>query len=270
MKKGEILDLIDANLKIIKYEKLSKVFIPGISSEEVEQKIIKALNVLMEEVKFALDVVNNSEKTIKNSNCNHEVRLKHYCGLGSYSKCVLCGECFDSDNIIDWKNSVNRNKYSVILTAKYQDDEECSVIESDYTEKQIYDFIVNILNNKSDDEEIDLVQEFKKLNLKNCSINEEKKVNENYILIIGGSNKYYFGNDLYLFNESFKDGSYFVKYFSQFLNTKVELIDNKELLESYKFKKLFPDKNYNLNFLSYDTISKLEWELENQKRYHLN
>ena len=59
-----------------------------------------------------------------------------------------------------------------------------------------------ITNNYNDDEEVDLVQEIKKLGLKDCTIYEKPFKKENYILIIGGSNKQYISSSSYLTSKS--------------------------------------------------------------------
>lgn len=222
-------------------------------------------DILGQEVKDALDETENCKEYIKGSCCNHEVRLKHFGTFWSHSTCVFCDKRILSNDCINWEYSINRNKYCVNLIAKYQDDEDYDNIPDGYTNEQVYEIINNILKDKKDDEEVDLVQEFKKLKLQNCKINEEKKVNENYILIIGGSNKQFIDDEVFLHKKGLKIGLDFVKYFSNFLNTKVELIDNSEILESEYLKKCFPRENYNLKFTNYDTIDELKEILLCQK-----
>jgi len=193
------------------------------------------------------------------------VNLKHYELFASYSKCIFCDKKIMGNNCINWEYSMNRNKYCIDFIAKYTSDDEDYYIKDGYTNEQVYEIIKKILKDKKEDEEIDLVQEIKKLNLPNCHINEEKKVDENYILIIGGSNKQFIDNESYLYKQGLKVGLHFLKYFSSLLNTKIELIDNSETLESKDFKESFPEKNYNLKFTTYSTTSELEKILFTQK-----
>lgn len=274
MKKYEILKLIEANeiikknsalLSIAKHKSFNKFpidkkyWFPNI--EELKQEF----DILGEEVQSALDETRNCIKYIQNSGCDHEVRLKYFGLFWDHSCCVLCGKTVASDGCVDWEYSINRNKYCVDLISKYQADEDYGHVSCGYTNEQVYEIIMNILKDKKDDEEIDLVQEFKKLNLQECEINEEKKITENYILIIGGSNKQFVDTESYLYKKRLKIGLDFIKYFSGLLNTKVELVDNSETLESSDFKKMFPKDNCNLKFIHYNTIEELERILSRQK-----
>lgn len=272
MKKREILKLIEANRIIQKNSNLisiahnenNKLIEPKYWFPNIEE-LKEEFSILQKEVQNALDETINNKKYIKKVTCNHDIRLEHYGIFVHHSKCIFCDETIISDNCINWEYSINRNKYSVTFTAKYQDDEECEDIKEGYTKEQLYQIIIDILKDKQDEEEIDLIQEFKRLNLKNCRINEERKVNENYILIINGSNKQFIDKDSYIHKKTKEIGLYLTKYFSSLLNIKVELIDNLEILENKTFINYFNDTNSNIKFQSYDTIKKLEEILTNQK-----
>lgn len=271
MKKIEILKLIEAK-QIIK----NNSTILSITRDKIYESIlidkkywfpqIDELNeefaILGEEVQSILTETTNCKKYIQSSNCEHEIRLKYYNLFGHYSKCIFCGKTAESDNCVSWESSINRNKYCVKLDAKEQKDDYDDYISNGYTEEEIIDIIINILKKYDDFDEVDLVQEFKKLNLKNCTINEEKKVNENYILIISGTNKQYIDSESYLFKEGLNQGIDFMKYFSGLLNTKVELIDNQETTKNDDF---FKQRNYNLKLIHYITISDLKKILNEQK-----
>ena len=270
MKKLEILKLIDINKTIDKNKALlsitkdknfgrktlpKKYWLPNIKELQEE------FNVLSKEIQNALDVTESCKKHLENSRCDHLIRLKHYGLFWNHSRCVLCRDTIFSDNCINFEYSINRNKYCVDLIAKEQDNDDYDYSSLGYTNEQVYEIIMNILNNRNEDDEIDLVQEFKRLNLVNCKINEEKKVNENYILIIGGSNKQFIDDESYLYKKSIKIGLNFIDYFSELLNTKIELIDNREVLQEIKKIK---SENHNLKFLTYDTIDELKENLLEQ------
>lgn len=273
MNKIEIIKIIQANRQINKNKEILSI-ITDKRLDRVKDKyywfpkieeLQKEFDILSHEIESAIKENNQNENYIKKCNCDHSVRLEYYGLFSDTYKCVFCGESISSDNCVNWEYSINRNKYCASLVAKYQEDEDYGYIKDGYTKEQIYEIIMNILKDKNDDEEIDLVQEFKSLNLLNSKINEDKKVNENYILIINGSNKHYIDNESYLYKNGTKLGLDFIKYFSGILNTKVELIDNNEVLLSEEFKEYFPSNNYNLKFTKYDTISELESILKNQK-----
>lgn len=273
MKKVEIIKLIEANIAINKNKELLSMIMDKRFGKVRDkyywfpkiEELKKEFDILSQEIESSIKENNINEKIIKECNCDHSVRLKYYGLFGGSFKCVFCDKYISSDNCINWENSINRNKYCVDLVAKYQEDEDYGNITNGYTKEQIYEIILNSIKDKKDDEEIDLIQEFKHLNLINCNINEEKKVNENYILIISGSNKQYIDDESFLYKKGTKIGLDFIKYFSGILNTKVELIDNDEVLLSEELKQYFPKKNYNLKFTKYDTISELENILLSQK-----
>lgn len=274
MKKSEILKLIEAN-KIIK----KNCALLSITRDNVVKTLLidekywfpnidelkKEFDVLREEVQSALDETANSKKYIQGSGCKHEVRLKYFGLFGGDSRCIFCDEIIAPNNCTSFEYSINRNKYCVDLIAKYQVDEDYNDVEDGYADEDVYEIIIDILKDKEDEEEIDLIQEFKKLNLKKCKINEEKKVNENYILIIGGTNKQFVDDESYLYKKGLRVGIDFVKYFSSLLNTKVELIDNSETLESDDLKALSKD-HYNLKLTNYSTTEELEKILLKQRK----
>lgn len=275
MKKFEILKLININKTINKNKELisiakdkkfggitlpKKYWLPNIKELQEE------FNVLSREIQNALDVTESCKKHLENSRCDHQIRLKHYGLFWNHSRCVLCRDTIFSDNCINFEYSINRNKYYVDLIAKEQDNDDYNYSSSGYKNEQVYEIIMNILKNRNDDDEIDLVQEFKKLNLANCKINEEKKADENYILIIGGSNKQFIDNESYLYKKSIKIGLNFINYFSGLLNTKIELIDNKEVFLEMKEIEEFKLENRNLKFVTYDTIDELEENLSEQRK----
>ena len=269
MKKIDILKVIEANLKIMNNSKLLSItkdrgfpeysikpeyWFPNI--EELKEEF----EVLRKEVQSRLDETNECKKIIDDSCCKHEIRLTHYHTFGCDYKCVFCGEYISSDNNVSFGYSINRNCNCANLTAKYQDSEDYEVLKNGYTKKDIYEIIINILKDKDDNAEIDLVGEFKNLNLKECEIIQKKKVLENYILIISGTNKKYIDNTAYITCKTFNVGIDFVKYFSGILNTKIELIDDND----YLFKIEFPNYGSNLKFTSYDTLEELQIEIQRE------
>jgi len=268
MKKREIIDLIQANYKIINNKTILTIANPSLNEQfwfPDVQELKEEFQILKKEIKEAQKETNDGKETIKACTCTHQIRLEHYGLFHNHSHCVLCDTSIPSDNLVNWEYSMNRNKYCVDLIAKYQEDEDYWYVKDGYTKEQIFEIILNILKNKNNEDEIDLVQEFKKLNLDNCKINEEKKKNEHYILIISGTNKKYIDKDTYIAKKGLRIGIDFFKYFTELINTKVELIENNEFEESNEFKSLFRSNNYNLKFTSYDTIEQLNKVLDKQK-----
>ena len=194
--------------------------------------------------------INENTQIIKKfkCNCNHDIRLEERSFLGAIYTCVFCKEKIYSDNCCNFNLSDNRNKQFVCLSDDF------------YNEQKILEIVINILNDKEDEEEINFLEEFKKLKLKYCTIYNERKVDEKYILIIGGSNTIFINNNYYLKNNFNILSERFAKYFLALLNTKVELIDNKKEIKIEEDLKNI----YNYKYLSYRTIGELEGLLESQ------
>jgi len=261
MKKKDLLKLIEAKYKIINNNQfINALAFPKIDDLENEFGILK------KEIETSREAVKIGKEIIDSYNCNHPVRLIHYGTFWSTSYCVFCDKGIDSDNVSNWEYSKNRNKYCVILDDKEQEDEDdYYIIEDGYTINQVFKIILEIIKDKNDDEDIDLIQEFKKLNLNNCKINEEPKINENYILILSGSNKQYIDDESFITKKAIENGIDFAEFFSGILNTKIELIDNFESKESLNFKNKFMNHR-NFKFTSYKTIDELNEKLNNDKK----
>lgn len=267
MKKIEIINLIRANRIIDKNSKLLSItrdkrfpnikidieyWFPDIEELKGEFEILK---------KEVLDVQkesNECKQIIQKSKCNHEVRLKHFGLFGSHSNCIFCNKTIMGDNCVNWEYSVNRNNYCVDFIAKYQDDEDYDYVDYGYTKEEIYSIIENILKDKQDNEEIDLVQEIKKLNKDNCYISQKPIKKETYILILNGTNKYYLDKETYIQNNNrINIAIEVLKYLSNLLNTKVELIDNEKLE--------IENSNSNIRTMKYETYEELNKMLLEQQ-----
>ena len=267
MKKIEIINLIRANRIIDKNSKLLSItrdkrfpnikidieyWFPDIEELKGEFEILK---------KEVLDVQEESikcQEIINKSKCNHEVRLKHFGLFGSHSNCIFCNKTIMGDNCVNWEYSVNRNNYCVDFIAKYQDDEDYDNICEGYTEEDIYLIIAKLLEDRDENEEIDLVQELKRLNLEKSIISEKKIEKEDYILIISGTNKQYLDNETYIQNKiNLNIALEILNYFFNLLNTKIELIDcKKHQIENLSDK---------VKLVQYETIDNLEQILIRQQ-----
>lgn len=267
MKKMEILNLINAKKVIQKNKKLLSLITSKydilLSEEHWFPNIPELSNefdILKKELKEALCeteqmIVEYNKLTKK---CKHEVRLEHSGIFNSrYYQCIFCGKNINGVNNEKWEESININRRCVNLLYKYYCDEDGyeEILKEDaYTYEDIIDIIEKILQNKEMDEEIDLVDEFKNLNLKHCSINDKKLKLEYYVLIIGGTNKQYIDEKFYLSKINSLDSIEFLKYFKDMLNTKVALIDNSSIINGNHCQKIQEEKNPNLKFWKYGTI----------------
>ena len=245
MKKREYIEYINA-LKLLKYYNNKNIDL-DIEKECNELEDNLDLKNRIEQIKVR---VNENKLIIKNfkCNCNHDIRLEYRGILGYIYTCVFCGEEIYGDNCCNFNLSDNRNKQFVSLPDDY------------YNKEKVFEIVMNILNDKEDEEEINFLEEFEKLKLKFCTIYNKRKVDEKYILIIGGTNTIFIDKNYYLKKNSNSISKDFTEYFLALLNTKVELIDNKEEIIIQEDLQ----NNYHYKYLSYRTIEELEEKLKSQ------
>lgn len=254
MKKKDIINLIKAKEKVYKNKDLisiiknqyhyidEKYWFPDIPELE------KYFNILKKELKQAKNETEEALNIIKSSQCTHDVRLDY----NSIYNCVICGKNIHSNNYHSFKESIHRNKHAVTFQSKYQWDEDGYKyeIKNGKTEQEVWNIIFEILKNYNDEDEVDLVLEFSKLNLYNVSINLEQRKKENYILIISGSNIEYIDNNLNLTKKVNLDCTEFFNFFTSLLNTRVAIVDN-----NFSYDNQVYDENYVVN---YTTLNSLE------------
>ena len=274
MKKKDIINLINAKRIIEKNYHLLKSIktIDGYLPEEEwfphNEKYQEQFNILKKEILEAIDETPKAKNITSSINCNHEVRLTHWHFLGSEYECVICGKTVSSDNLVNWFQSIYRNKHTVSFYDKNQKDEYGYkyTVESGKTKEEVINMILNILAKYNDDDEIDLVDEFSKLNIFGMEINKEPRKEENYILIIGGTNSLYLdpNKEIYARKDYKSITIDFLNYFSQLLNTKIAIIENKDTLKRNKFKE-HKENYYYLNFYNYNTINELNNHISNLK-----
>ena len=269
MKKREIIDLINNNMKIRDNDSIiakveNREYIrPFRMREEDWFPDIPELNeyfeVLRNEIKETIDETDKAHKKIINAQCDHQVRLEHYGFITSDYECVLCGHHVSSDNSISFKDSNNRNKHTVTFIDKYQTDDyydDKYEVKEGKTKEQVYAYILGILEKYNDEDEVDLVEEFSKLNIPNMTINKEKRKQEKYILIIAGTNKEYLNDYTYISNKyNLKVEDIYNKFISM-LNTKVAIIDN-----SFKYDRL----SGMVEVENYDTLDSLNEDINRLK-----
>lgn len=258
MRKIEILKLLKFRQDYISTEVLSKLsnhVFPNIAELKNEFDILK------EEQQVAKEIHENSCNDIQNLECNHEVRITYHNIFTSHSKCTLCGKSINGDNCLNGTiyNDVNRNRYYASFPGSY-DDEDYGFVQG-VEEETTHKYILDILNNYNDEDEVDLVQEIKKLDLKECTIYEKPFKKENYILIIGGSNKQYISSNSYLTSKIENISMEIAHYFTGLAKANVEVLDSPEILASKKFQEYFPYQYSNSKFVPYNTYEELIKEI---------
>lgn len=278
MKKKEILELINAKQIIAKNQNLLSTIQNNIfnyvhyESEKFWFPNIPELkdyfDILKKELMDAKNQTEEAENTIKQTKCTHEVRLNYHSLFISTNTCVLCGHHASSDNCISFKESLYRNKHTVTFSAKYQEDDDGPYeVKDGKTSSELLEIITSILNNYELDSEIDLVQEFSKLDLKGMTLNQETRKQENYILIIGGTNRQYIdkNKEVYLSQKRKLDSTNFIKYFNGVLNTKIAVIEQKDVLKQKDIKQIEKD-DQRIFFQDYNTLDGLDsalYQVEN-------
>lgn len=268
MKKKEILNLIHAKEVIEQHQGLlSTIKVKRLDIEKKEKdwypnipEFKEYFDILKKELLQAKNETLESEKIVQEIECSHEVRLKYQGLFSCYYKCVLCERCVSSDNTTSFKQSNYRNKHTVTFDAKYQSDDDGPYeVKTGKTELEVKKIILEILKNFQDEDEVDLVEEFSKLKFKNMEINKEKRKQEKYVLIIGGTNLEFLDEkeNFYVTKEMHNTSLDFLKYFISLLNTKVAVIDREETLNAQEFKEI-KEKNYNVLLCDYTSLGYLE------------
>ncbi len=179
MKKREIVELIK-NKTIIKNSKLLKLW----NSFDYEQKeLFQKFIAEYENVRKQLERDSKARESCNNfktiCTCNHQIREKvsieddSFFGLSYYYECVFCRDTIplNKENA-DWYDRHLYNNCVYLNNPKFD----------------ILDFILSLIQDKDDEDEIDFIEEFKTLEIypSICTINDEMRP-ENYIMIIGDS-----------------------------------------------------------------------------------
>lgn len=264
MKKREIVNLIELNKMILAGNRYKEIVIPKFDELNEELDILKM------EVQEGIKKYEESRKKIKEYSCDHSVRF-HYPGGFGYmcnDKCIFCEKVIEGDNIVHSNtiyDDVNRNRYCVRFTTNYFYD--CDFFcDNAYTEREVYDLLLNIIENIDDEEEIDFVQLLKNLNIKDCKIDERRKEKTHYILIISGSNKFSISEDQYITSNKIPLITNFASLFTSIPGIRIELMDNEDTFKSKQFTdKLDINKMRNIRCAHYETIEELRREIDNEK-----
>lgn len=264
MKKREIVNLIELNKKVLDGNKYKKIVIPKFDELNDE------LDILKNDVEEGIKVSEEAKKKIKKYNCDHSVRFSYPGGWGYMrdDECIFCGRGFAPDNVHRGDTifeDVNRNRYRVSFTTNYVYD--CDFYcDNAYSEREIYDLLLKIIEGIDDEEEIDFVQLLKNLNIKDCEVDERRKEKTHYILIISGSNKYSIGGRGYITCDRIPLLPDFASLFTSIPNVRIELLDNEESFKDKKFTdKIDINKVRNMRCTSYETIEELKKELNSEK-----
>lgn len=278
MKKKDILKLINAKQVIAKNQNLLATIQDKIYSStfyESEKfwfpnipELQDYFAVLKKELLDAKKQTDEATSLIKETKCSHEVRLNYHSLFSSSNICVLCGHYSSSDNCISFRESSYRNKHTVTFPAKYQSDDDGPYeVENGQTNEELLNIILSILEPYSPEDEVDLVEEFGKLDLKGMTLNQEKRKIENYVLIIGGTNREYIEGDksVYLSRKKELDSIPFIQYFNEVLNTKIAIIEQKDILKHKSIKEIEKD-HQRIFFQDYKTLKNLNsalYQVEN-------
>lgn len=264
MKKREIVNLIELNKKILDGKRYKKIIIPKFDELNAE------LDILKNEVEEGIKASKEAKKKIKEYNCDHSVRFSYPGGWGYMrsDECIFCGKQFDADNIVHSNtiyDDVNRNRYCARFTTNYFYDPDF-YCDNAYNEHEIYDLILKVIDNIDDEEEIDFVQLLKKIDLKDCKIDERKKEKIHYILIISGSNKFTISESGYITSNRIPIITNFASLFASIPGIRVELIDNEDVFKNKNFTDRFDiNKVGNMRCVSYETIEELKEEIHKEK-----
>jgi len=264
MKKREIVNLIELNKKILDGRKYKEIVIPKF--DELNEE----LNILKKEVDEGIKISEESREKIKQFSCDHSVRFHYPSGWGYMrsDECIFCGKSFEADNIVHGNTiyeDVNRNRYCVRFTTNYFHDEDF-YCNNAYSELEVYDLLLKIIDNIDDEEEIDFVKLLKNLNIKDCKIDERRKEKTHYILIISGSNKYSISEIGYITCDRIPLITNFASLFASIPGVRIELFDNDDTFKKKNFTDRFDiNKMRNIRCVHYETIEELKEEIHKEK-----
>ncbi len=201
MLKKDIVALIEyyKNLRKSNYGNQSEYLDCDILEYEIPQipEISEHLNILkkeLEEIKAnkrnALKYVEDNQTKVKDlkTKCPHPLIFRSYGGGFGSSFSIGC-HCALCHKDLNYKFETHKN--IVVLNPEYYDGEN---YERNYNDKDVYNFLINILKDKNDDDEIDLSKEFKdlfaNLDIGEVTINGKLYYKEYKILIIAGTNHF--------------------------------------------------------------------------------
>lgn len=135
-----------------------------------------------------------------------------------------------------------------------------------YTKEKVYQIILKILDGNDDDENIDLLEEIKALNLDKCYVETSELEKKYYVLIIGGSNKEMIDVDSFITNSKITTGTILTHLLEGLPQVKVELLENSDTYSSQELKKVFPYTNIcGYRFFTYTTLKELQEKLQSKQ-----
>lgn len=278
MKKKDILRIIELNKKITANKNLISLTrhkqFPIIEFEEEYwfpdiPDLKSEFETLKQEIKEAIseNEISNEELKQLTESCTHDIRLQANSFMISTSTCVFCKKTIYGDNTSNGNtiyNDINRNRNCVMFTEDRYDENYEDYIEG-YSFNDVYSILLKILENKNDDEDIDLISELKQLKLDKCFIDERPFEKEYYILIIGGSNTQKINDNSYMTSIKTLTATKLAKLLGGIPKVKVELLENPDTYKSSEFQKIFPYTNIvGYRFSNYTTIEELENELKKE------
>jgi len=272
MKKREIIKLINLNQTIRKYDnKLNSISTFYININELKEEfkeLVEDFNVLQREIDTSRNIIEESKRAISLYRCDHQVRLEYSGCFINHSKCVLCGKEINGDNHYSDTiyNDVNRNRYTAMFSANFYDENAEYDVTGGYDIDDVYGIVLDILKDKNDEEDVDLVQEIKKLNLEKCEIDERKKEKQYYILIVSGSNKQMISNRGYITCDKIPISTKFAYCLTGIPRVNVEVFDNEDTFLSTEFKEKFEkNRSDNTRFVDYNTLEELKKKLDREE-----
>lgn len=284
MTKKEILKIIEARQAIINNEALLDITKSSIFTLEEDEwfryiqdieELKDDFKILKKEVKEAIEVVNKSKIELDKfdkEKCDHSLRLHYSALFYNYSECIFCGKKINGDNCPNGNtiyNDINRNKKCVTFNGGYFDDD--GNIKAEYTLNYVFKIVKEILKDKLDDEEINFIEEFKKLNIDTCKIDEREYEEQIYVLVIGGSNKQYLNDNQFITSKNNLDSLYITNFLCNIPGVQVELFENRETYNSQKFYEYFPNKKTdNSRFDTYETLDNLIDKIKEENNVPFN
>jgi len=138
---SEILSIIvDKHKSFLENYDYLKYYLPNIDDLKQDLEILK------NEVKEIENKYKNALNELESYECDHSVRFVTYHDFGATHKCIFCGKTIYDDN-----DCIKLNDEEYKLGCEF---------------KTVFRIVKNILKDKDDNEEIDFISEFEKMNTK--------------------------------------------------------------------------------------------------------
>ena len=253
MKKKDIIEFLEYRKNLYSYQQVDILDfeLPDIKEIEDDLKILqKELDSIKDKKKASIKYVEENRDKIARKKCSHPILFGSPSRWGTFYHCMLCNKDFINNSDLE------EIKETVQIIEDFKDDD--GQFYRRYNFYDIYNMVIDILNNYDDEDEVNLSDEFLKLfnedKIGDVTINVKHYTKKYNVLVIAGSNEIKIDDNTYIRKDN-RDIDEIIKYLRYLDRVKVTTINN-------------PNKINLVHRLEYKTIeefnNKLEGVLDNK------